>query len=349
MSERKVLNKYYPPEFDPSEIPRREKVCSTKFKIRTMAPCHMRCTTCGEYIYKGRKFNSTKEDVDDRNHLGLRIYRFYIKCTACLSEISFRTDPENTDYVLEAGATRNFEALSKAEKQAENDEKAHKEETKLNPMLLLEERTKASKDALERTEALEDLYELNKRNMDTDLTDEMLLYYRKLKEQEDNVVEKQDEEFVNLVFGKNSNNQKIKRIVDEDGEPISEKQLNSKGAKSIFPHVAMVKDKRSGWKRGIGSLRKKNTLNGIVVKRKGDGIAGRKLRAKEIKVMENSCSNSTLSMPSYNPGTSKSEQNKIEGIRGTRKEVKGISGKNSEETGLSDERKVEQTYWMKEK
>ena len=38
-----------------------------------------RCTTCGEYIYKGRKFNSRKEDVDDMNHLGLRIYRFYIK------------------------------------------------------------------------------------------------------------------------------------------------------------------------------------------------------------------------------------------------------------------------------
>ena len=66
----------------------------------------MRCITCGEYIDKGRKFNARKEDVDNMNHLGLRIYRFYIKCTACLSEISFRTDPANTDYVLEAGATR---------------------------------------------------------------------------------------------------------------------------------------------------------------------------------------------------------------------------------------------------
>ena len=104
----------------------------------------MRCTTCGEYIYKvsmptsfkylfyiklyqGRKFNARKEDVDDMDYLGLRIYRwkspaqnflslktclkknldrFYIKCTACVSEICFRTDPESCDYVLEAGATR---------------------------------------------------------------------------------------------------------------------------------------------------------------------------------------------------------------------------------------------------
>ena len=29
--------------------------------------------------------------------------RFYIKCTACVSEICFRTDPESCDYVLEAG------------------------------------------------------------------------------------------------------------------------------------------------------------------------------------------------------------------------------------------------------
>ena len=114
----------YPPDFDPSKIPRNKDGPRNKtFTIRLMAPCNMRCTTCGEYIYKGRKFNSRKEDVDDMNHLGLRIYRFYIKCTSCLSEISFRTDPANTDYVLEAGATRNFEALSKAEKQAEAEEK----------------------------------------------------------------------------------------------------------------------------------------------------------------------------------------------------------------------------------
>ena len=163
MSERKVLNKYYPPDFDPSKIPRNKEPRNKTFTIRLMAPCNMRCTTCGEYIYKGRKFNARKEDVDDMNHLGLRIYRFYIKCTACLSEISFRTDPANTDYVLEAGATRNFEALSKAEKQAESEEKAHQEELKNNPMKLLEERTEQSKNEMELMESLEELQELNNR------------------------------------------------------------------------------------------------------------------------------------------------------------------------------------------
>merc|ERR1719490_27523 len=124
------------------------------------------------------------------NHLGLRIYRFYIKCTACLSEISFRTDPANTDYVLEAGATRNFEALSKAEKQAELDEKAYQEEIKLNPMKLLEERTEASKNEMERMEALEELHELNKRNLKNELPDAMI---SKLNEMQKVVEQKEDE------------------------------------------------------------------------------------------------------------------------------------------------------------
>jgi hypothetical protein len=39
----------------------------------------MRCNTCGEYIYKGKKFNARKEDVENQDYLGIRIYRFYIK------------------------------------------------------------------------------------------------------------------------------------------------------------------------------------------------------------------------------------------------------------------------------
>lgn len=49
-----------------------------------------RCDTCGVYIYKGKKFNSRKEDVEDETFLGLRIFRFYIKCPSCVSEIAFK-------------------------------------------------------------------------------------------------------------------------------------------------------------------------------------------------------------------------------------------------------------------
>lgn len=97
----------------------------------------MRCVTCGEYIYKGKKFNARKEDVENETYLGIRIYRFYIKCTRCLQEISFKTDPRNTDYEIEAGATRNFMALKLAEEQAKKEEDEQREEEASNPMKLL--------------------------------------------------------------------------------------------------------------------------------------------------------------------------------------------------------------------
>ena len=92
-----------------------------------MAPFNMRCLTCNDFIYKGRKFNSRKEDIKDETYLGLTLMRFYIKCPNCFSEITFRTDLENFDYEIEQGATRNFDprrAIMKAEK----EEKERQEE-----------------------------------------------------------------------------------------------------------------------------------------------------------------------------------------------------------------------------
>ncbi|RFU79912.1 helix-turn-helix fis-type domain-containing [Trichoderma arundinaceum] len=112
MSERKVLQKYYPPEFDPNDISRRRGPKSTGPRIQTvrlMAPFSMKCLSCGEYIYKGRKFNSRKEIRPDEKYLGIQILFFHIKCTRCSAEITFRTDPRNTDYAMVKGAMRSFE------------------------------------------------------------------------------------------------------------------------------------------------------------------------------------------------------------------------------------------------
>lgn len=181
MSERKVLNKYYPPDFDPSKIPRAKCGKNRQFTVRLMAPCNMKCYTCGEYIAKGKKFNSRKEDVENMSYLGIRIYRFYIKCPGCLSEISFRTDPESTDYIIEAGAHRNFQALKLAEEQADREAKEVQNEIESNPMLLLENRTQQSQYEMELLESLEDLRELNDRHAGVDLG-KVASEYKKLEE-----------------------------------------------------------------------------------------------------------------------------------------------------------------------
>ncbi|XP_021717857.1 coiled-coil domain-containing protein 94 homolog [Chenopodium quinoa] len=71
MGERKVLNKYYPPNFDPSKIQRRRKPKNQQMKVRTMLPWSIRCNCAAEFVKK--------------------------------------RDPQNSDYVIEAGATRLFE------------------------------------------------------------------------------------------------------------------------------------------------------------------------------------------------------------------------------------------------
>ena len=63
---------------------------STKGSIHGFSPSFHRCLTCGNYVYKGRKFNSRKEDAQGEKYLGIQIYRFYIRCPECLSEITFK-------------------------------------------------------------------------------------------------------------------------------------------------------------------------------------------------------------------------------------------------------------------
>ena len=63
---------------------------------------------CVAQIYKGRKFNARKETTDEK-YYAITIFRFYIRCTRCSAEITFKTNPKEMDYTCERGAKRNFE------------------------------------------------------------------------------------------------------------------------------------------------------------------------------------------------------------------------------------------------
>ena len=289
MSERKVLNKYYPPDFDPSKIPRMKLPKNRQYTVRLMAPFNMRCKTCGEYIYKGKKFNARKEDVEGEDYLGIRIFRFYIKCTRCLQEISFKTDPRNTDYEIEAGATRNFMALKLAEEQAQREEEERKEEEATNPMKLLENRTQQSKQEIDLLESLEELKDLNRRQQSIDY-DSMLLHYndkealKKLAAQQ----EEEDEKMVRSIYGSSS---KLKRVVAEEivedcddnveGTQIpiqaqskvriisSEKSLKSQSS-PVVQQSSSSKSSASvqaSWNKSVGSLKRPCGLAGLIRKK----------------------------------------------------------------------------------
>lgn len=205
MSERKVLNKYIPPNFDPNKIPKGlggEK--PKQHTVRLMSPFSMRCNTCGEFIYKGRKFNARKETVEGEMYLTIKIYRFYVRCPQCGAEITFKTDPKNADYVSEFGAKRNFEPWREEEQVTEAMKIKRKLEEENNPLKALENKAIDSKREIDITEGLDEIRTVNARmeRVDTDLLIENL--------------QKINEEANDL--DNNSKSKKLKYILEDEDE-----------------------------------------------------------------------------------------------------------------------------------
>ncbi|TYI91675.1 hypothetical protein E1A91_D02G010100v1 [Gossypium mustelinum] len=168
MGERKVLNKYYPPNFDPSKLLRVRRRKNKQLKVRMMLPKSIRCNTCGNYIYKGTKLNSRKEDVIGETYLGIQIFRFYFKCTKCSAEMAIKTDPQNSDYAVESGATRNFEPWRAEDEEVEKERRKRESEEMGDAMKSLENRTLDSKREMDILAALDEMKSMKRRKVSED-------------------------------------------------------------------------------------------------------------------------------------------------------------------------------------
>lgn len=163
MAERKVLIKYFPKNFDHERIVKRGRGKDKLMMVRNMLPMSLRCNTCHNYLYIGTKFNMRMEICNEEMYLGIKVFRFYFKCTTCYAEITFKTDPKNHDYVVETGATRNYEAIKDAQHAEKYLKKLKTDEKEGDSMKYLESRTYDSKREMDLMEALEDIKNLNKR------------------------------------------------------------------------------------------------------------------------------------------------------------------------------------------
>lgn len=218
MSERKVLTKYYPPDFDPSKLERRRgpKQAGPKQQtVRLMAPFSMKCISCGEYIYKGRKFNARKETTDEK-YYAIPIYRFYIRCTRCSAEITFKTDPQHMDYTCERGAKRNFEPWREAKLAEETEEqrldRLEKEEAERDAMKELEKKTLDAKTEMAVADALDDVRMRNAQRERADI-DGAIVGARQ--DEAATEIERQLEEQARMAF-QASTGERVKRVEVED-------------------------------------------------------------------------------------------------------------------------------------
>lgn len=234
MSERKVLTKYYPPDFDPSQIARTRKPKDAVAKlptVRLMAPFSMKCTSCGdysrscvcqlvhanrfagEYIYKGRKFNARKEITDER-YYDIKIIRLYIRCTRCSAEITFKTDPKNTDYTCEKGAKRNFEPWREAKLADETEEerldRLEAEAAEKDAMKELETKTLDAKTEMAIADALDEIRTRNARMEKVD-KDGSVATVTDVRDEERERQERADEEAARRAFHTDAG-EKIRRL-----------------------------------------------------------------------------------------------------------------------------------------
>ncbi|KAJ3701907.1 hypothetical protein LUZ61_005612 [Rhynchospora tenuis] len=242
MGERKVLNKYYPPDFDPAKIPRRRQPKNQQMKVRMMLPMSIRCGTCGNYIYKGTKFNSRKEDVVGETYLGIQIFRFYFKCTKCSAEITFKTDPQNSDYTVESGASRNFEPWRDQDEAAENEKRKRDAEEMGDAMKSLENKALDSKKDMDILAALEEMRSMKSRHATVSFEDMLETLKRSSQQKEENESEELDEKDEALIKSIVFHNSKdyVRRIEDDDDEDLDMEAGPSSLAVPVKPKISYL-------------------------------------------------------------------------------------------------------------
>ncbi len=266
MSERKVLNKYFPPDFDPSKVPRRKHkfAADPLHTVRLMTPFSMCCNTCGEYIYKRTKFNARKETVKGEDYLGIKIFRFYIKCPRCAAEITFKTDPKNTDYIAEHGAQRNFEPWRDEKLIQEEIDQSKTIDEEMNPMKALENRTIESRREMEILDALDEIRTVNARTerVNTDSVIQRIVETRSKEEQAAiDAIEQEDDALAKAIFQSADGNMPVKRLLEEE-EPTT---IHSKPPINI-PSFNTVFSRSTDPLANINKPQQK--LAGVIIKKK---------------------------------------------------------------------------------
>lgn len=241
MGERKVLNKYYPPNFYPKKIPQIRKPKNQQKKIRNMLPFRIRCNTCGNYISEGTKFNSREEEVIGETYLGIKIHRFYFKCSNCCAELILKTDPPNLSYVVELGATRVYDQREE-EKQAEENGDA---------ISSLEKRTLVSKREIEVMTALDEMKSMKYRRMSVSV--DSMLEALSRRDEEEEVAKEEDAVLVKSIrFGKQ------RRIVEEETDEKMKKKRRMEAMDEKKPKskklACMITLKKKTTSLGLASL-----------------------------------------------------------------------------------------------
>ncbi|ESR42167.1 hypothetical protein CICLE_v10013646mg, partial [Citrus x clementina] len=89
---------------------------------------------------------------------------FYFKCTKCSAELTMKTDPQNSYYVVEFGASRNYKPWRAEDEDVDKEKKKRDAEEMGNAMKALENRALDSKREMDILAALDDMKSMKSRH-----------------------------------------------------------------------------------------------------------------------------------------------------------------------------------------
>lgn len=271
MSERKAINKWYPPDYDPSLVPKAKKKRSGNLtiKIRMMTPYSMRCLKCNEYIAQRRSFNAKKETLPEK-YLNTRIIRFHITCPACNNPITFKTNPQTAGYTPENGAVRNFEssATSSAGSRLANSKKTAEEtEDEILERLVREEEENEKYQMLKEKRKKNPFWNKNEKSTDKDVFEslqEKLKLQQRQQQLEDHLEEVQANREKIGTVGESELIRRAQKTIQEneerDNEAVKEAFKRKRGEVERKTISAVINVKK-----------RKNTTDVNVNRKKDDG------------------------------------------------------------------------------
>ncbi|VDK78300.1 unnamed protein product [Litomosoides sigmodontis] len=205
--------KYYPPDFDPSKIPRAKGQRNRQFVQRVMAPYNMQCDTCHEYIYK---VELLQFQVNDHSIIS----RTELEAHANLDFMSYDADRYNAlKLPVEPMGSIERHRTFKLYQQEEKAKETKEEEEKKDPMKMLEKRTKMSRAEMEALGKLEELQETNRRHETFDPDQ----YFGNLVEAQAEALrlqEEEDEKFIRKLYVRTEDGKVVKRILDDENEDV---------------------------------------------------------------------------------------------------------------------------------
>ncbi|KYR02360.1 hypothetical protein DLAC_11467 [Tieghemostelium lacteum] len=185
MAERKSVNKYYPPDWDPSKGTinqyrnshpygdRAKKWYSEGILVvRFEMPWNVNCTTCQNHIGKGVRYNAEKKK-STKMYFSSAIIHFTMKCHLCGGTIEIETDPKNRDFKIISGIKRKTVDTENSEIDEDLLDSLETEHLKLmesfkldsqNPILQLLVKKKDIEIAQKKAPSIEDLYHFKTEN-----------------------------------------------------------------------------------------------------------------------------------------------------------------------------------------